>query len=520
MANCYQTVALFIVILLFSGTTDSQASEYLDGYTATEGKILLAGRSPLAGECPDYSRPRNGFFGSAPNRFQVDKHYDCYRQYSQYDKCVKPVTKKSNDAYSWRCEYEINNNVTHFKNMNIDAACKKQYGPFAKAELLNRSNTDSWYCKLPGSMKLGYNRASYRLDLTWYCQKVSTHQNFRAEYTEFNGEKAWFCVNPVYEPGNYKNKISLADACEVQYGMTTSLHQRQRNDPNSYYCSVLAIGSKASASGRKLPAPKKRVRGNFDIERHGFNFVNNWKSDFVVKLPGFGKVNLGRTRYGLCGGMVYAAHDSYWYESTSGRKTNTPDRAGGKRDIPPQGSRLRQTIWDRQMDSLKRNNWHSVRKLYSWLAKPVRKVEQLSMDEFEKKVRPSLDKKWAVPLMIVITPKFGKNHQVLAVGYEWHGANNEWDIILYDPNAPDQETLLHTGIKKIRPRATNTNYQLSFRGFFVTNYRGQRPWWGPGVSKGPWKPGAKPSGGLRDPFGTGGKGPKKPETLPENPNTL
>lgn len=80
--------------------------------------------------------------------------------------------------------------------------------------------------------------------------------------------------------------------------------------------------------------------------------------------------------------------------------------------------------------------------------------------------------------------------------------------------------LLHTGIKKIRPRVTNTNYQLSFRGFFVTNYRGKKPWWGPGVKTGPGAPGAKPSGGLRDPFGTGSKGPKRPETLPGNPGTL
>jgi hypothetical protein len=265
----------------------------------------------------------------------------------------------------------------------------------------------------------------------------------------------------------------------VQYGPAAHLYQYSANDPYSYYCSLLTLGTKTSDGVPSTGQGPTKVRGGFDIQRHGFNFRNDWGSKMEVKLPLFGEQDLASNRYGLCGGMVYAAHDSYWYESVYKRETNTPDR-GGVSDVPPQGSQLRQYIWDRQMASLSRNSWEVVRKLADWLIKPVRRVEELSMQEFDKKIRSGLDKGWAIPLMVVIAPSFTKNHQVLAVGYEWDSANNEWDIILYDPNVPDRETLMHTQIKKIRPRASGTGYELAFRGFFVTSYRGQKPLWASG----------------------------------------
>lgn len=495
------TVALMLVVIMLC-TVVSEAH---------------AGRSGIGKACSDYSRAKNQFFGSAQHRFAIDMHHYCYRHYSRHDRCVVPTPRKRNDAYTWRCKFK-SGSANYYKSMNLDQACKKQYGPFAQAKLINRRNPKSWYCELPSAQKLPHNRAAYGLDLGWYCRHINKNNAFRAEHTTINGQTDWFCVNPAGGP-NSTRKISLGAACVVQYGHGAHLYQRRSGDPNSYFCSLLKLGTKTSGGGSSSKQASKpvKVRGGFDIPRHSFNFANDWKSDFVVKLPGFGKVNLGRTRYGLCGGMIYAAHDSYWYESTSGRKTDSPDRPGGITDVPPKGNRLRKYIWDRQMDSLKRNKWQSVRKLSAWLAKPVRKVEKLSMQEFNKKIRPGLDKGWAIPLMVVISPRFTKNHQVLAVGYEWDTANNEWDIILYDPNMPDQETILHTKTKKIRPRRRGTGYQLAFRGFFVTSYRGKKPWWGPGVSRGPWRPNVPTTRSPRDPWGTGGKGPDKPKTLPSDP---
>ncbi len=272
----------------------------------------------------------------------------------------------------------------------------------------------------------------------------------------------------------------------------------------------------------------------FRIMQHGFNFKNNFRSKMIVDLPGFGRVDLASNRYGLCGGMIYSAHDSYWVESTTGRQTKTPDQADGK--IPNQGSKLRTYIWDRQMDSLKKDNWRAVRKLLDWMKKPLddkkvagvrvsKGLKTLTKREFSNKIAPRIDKGWAVPLLLV-NAKYGdknaftRNHQVLAIGYQLHTRSDgkqEWDIRIYDPNCPDLVKTLHTGSR------TNTCGNTKFRGLFVTQYRGQKPYWVSGDSPGPpsrgFKPGAEQSP-LRDPFGTGGKGPGKVETLPHDPQGL
>ncbi|MEE8379099.1 MAG: hypothetical protein V3R49_01820, partial [Gammaproteobacteria bacterium] len=190
---------------------------------------------------------------------------------------------------------------------------------------------------------------------------------------------------------------------------------------------------------------------------------------------------------------------------------------GGRADVPPKGDRLRDYIWKRQIDSLRgpRKDWAPVIKLSSWLTKSVRKVEQLSMKEFQQKIRPGLNKHWAIPLMVVVSSRLTSNHQVLAIGYEWHQQHNEWDIVVYDPNVPDQESVMHTRIKKLKPRFGG-GHQMAFRGFFVNEYRGKKPWWAPGTRRGPWSPGA-PTSSPRDPFGTGGKGVSKPIFLPSRP---
>ena len=252
----------------------------------------------------------------------------------------------------------------------------------------------------------------------------------------------------------------------------------------------------------------------FNVKRHAFHFQNYFEGHLVAKLPFFGEVNFANSPYGLCGGMIYAAHDSYWTESTSARTTTSPQQT----TIPGPGSRLRQYLWDRQMDSLKgpKKNWAAVLKLAQWLAKPVREVEGLSMREFNKTIRPGLDKGWAIPLMVVISPSFSKNHQVLAIGYEWDSNENEWDIIVYDPNFPNSKSRMNTRHKKLEGKWKGQTYKTAFRGFFVTSYRGKRPYWAPGERTGPSQPGGK-RGSPRDPWGTGGKGPAQPETLPKDP---
>ncbi len=253
------------------------------------------------------------------------------------------------------------------------------------------------------------------------------------------------------------------------------------------------------------------ARSKFDVKRHGLNFVNSFQSKMIVDLPHFGKVDLASSGYGLCGGMIYAGHDSYWYESTSGQLTKSPDRPGGRSDIPPQGSRLRGYLWDRQMDSLKAGKWWAVRKLAKWKEKSLEELKRLSSLEFTGKIAPRIDQGWAVPLLVVQSKKFTMNHQVLAIGYKQDVGygRKQWVIGTYDPNCPDMESKLYLESRR------NSCGGVQFRGFFVSKYRGQRPYWA-AQRGGPGSPGSR-SGSPRDPWGTGGKGPAQPETLPKDP---
>ena len=107
---------------------------------------------------------------------------------------------------------------------------------------------------------------------------------------------------------------------------------------------------------------------HFSPVRHQFKFANGFQSGLWVDLPHFGRVDLASNSYGLCGGMIYAAHDSYWHESTTGQQTDTLKDTV----VPGQGTRLRQYLWDRQMDSLKKDNWWAVRRLVDWMKKIFR----------------------------------------------------------------------------------------------------------------------------------------------------
>lgn len=71
---------------------------------------------------------------------------------------------------------------------------------------------------------------------------------------------------------------------------------------------------------------------------------------------------------------------------------------------------------------------------------------------------------------------FSKNHQVLAIGYRRHG--DEWGIDIYDPNFPNTIQTLHTGGRYQTPKGDTTRTG-SFRGYFRTPYKLERPPWVP-----------------------------------------
>ncbi|HXG01786.1 MAG TPA: hypothetical protein VNO23_00010 [Candidatus Binatia bacterium] len=221
---------------------------------------------------------------------------------------------------------------------------------------------------------------------------------------------------------------------------------------------------------------------------HGFEFTNSFTGDILIDLPLIGRVDLADTTYGLCGGMVFSALDTFNLGAAAPDSPVTP---------PESGTPMRSYLYDRQVASLKYDNWFLVNRLVLWIRKPLhdqtvpgtgnvieRGLIHLSAKEFKSKIQPELDAGHPVPIVLVkadgndylSNPKaaFSKNHQVLAIGYHKHG--EEWDIDIYDPNFPNTIQTLHTGGRYQTPKGATTRTG-AFRGYFRIPYRLERPPW-------------------------------------------
>jgi hypothetical protein len=238
----------------------------------------------------------------------------------------------------------------------------------------------------------------------------------------------------------------------------------------------------------------------FDVQKHGFHFNNDFAGDVLLDIPMIGKVNVGHTSYGLCGGMSYAALDSFFNHAKAPVTTDTP----------VSGTELRSYVYNRQMDSLRDNDAALVRQLVEWIGRPnktaggVTGVHVLSHRQFLHKISTELDAGRPTPLVLVeanlsvaellsmnkLKGVFDQNHQVLAVGYHLHRnwnnhGNDEWDIDVYDPNMPDHFQTLHSamGIETEQDATmmgpTNKVHTGKFRGFFRSSYAASKPYWVP-----------------------------------------
>lgn len=235
------------------------------------------------------------------------------------------------------------------------------------------------------------------------------------------------------------------------------------------------------------------VLTDFSANTHGFEFTNYFTGDMLVDLPLIGRVDLGNTTYGLCGGMVFAALDTFKLGAVTPNEPTTP---------PASGTEMRSYLYERQINSFKYSDGFLVRRLVAWMRKPLndntvpnplaeggvnvieRGLIHLSAKEFREKIRPELDAGKPVPIVLVKAsgedmvrdPKaaFTMNHQVLATGYQRHG--DEWDIYIYDPNMPNTLQTLHVD-GRFQTQKGGTARTGSFRGFFEAPYRLERPPW-------------------------------------------
>ncbi len=205
----------------------------------------------------------------------------------------------------------------------------------------------------------------------------------------------------------------------------------------------------------------------FQPRAHGFHFANN----FSGRVEGF---DLAATPFGLSGGMVYAALDTFnlgW-----GAPPDTK---------PPAIGSVREYLSKREVEGLGAQNSALVKRFHLWQSYPASGptgLPQRSLGEFQRVLRPKLDNGVPVPVGVVRAQPgrpVWENREVLATGYFRKGS--QWVLELYDPAAPDRTVYLFTGTLRETARRDGTGLiGKAWRGFFgITNYTRSTPPWAP-----------------------------------------
>jgi hypothetical protein len=225
---------------------------------------------------------------------------------------------------------------------------------------------------------------------------------------------------------------------------------------------------------------------DFLPSRHAFGFRNDWPSEPALSVPTpLGKLGIGNAARGLCGGMVFGALD-YWYADAE-----PPGR------LPAPEEPLFRFIVRRLIQS-----WHipaGVARYYYWMnlpdgdgvrsiAWPVRSrhlvlhrgLRMRSMAIQWPKIRAQLDAGQPAAIGLVTVAgrsplQLGRNHQVLAYGYQLAGT--QITLHVYDPNsgpADDVYIRFDPGAPGLG-FAHSINIGLPIRGLFLTPYSPAAP---------------------------------------------
>ena len=230
-----------------------------------------------------------------------------------------------------------------------------------------------------------------------------------------------------------------------------------------------------------------RVPG-FMPSRNGFHFTNSFPTEPAIEVDvvPFGQIALGDASNGLCGGMVFAVRDLFQAGILPPADVSPPAPA----------TPLFRYIVSRLIDSFGLPH-AGFMKYYDWMITPdadtgwppffVRPgiARKTIVDEWATRIRPELDAGRLCSLGLVTTSStnpadLGKNHQVLAYGYDIDDANR-LDLLVYDPNTSA------SGADKVRislgiaypARATPITHNVAIgeaiRGFFRVDYSPHDP---------------------------------------------
>ncbi len=219
-----------------------------------------------------------------------------------------------------------------------------------------------------------------------------------------------------------------------------------------------------------------KLMTNFVPSLHGFHFFNYFANVIFDNWLG------SWTTHGRCGGMAFAALD-YYHAGIPIPMHVTSDFPNGY--APDVNSTLARYIYDRLMDSF---NWNNISMFHNWTWKRDHYtcvfgdgVPQLTKQEEFPKLRAKLQE-GPQPIGLVgatnITEIGDKNHQVVAVGYEYDEASGKMTVIVYDNNHPDEYVYLTSESNQLHFYSSKTDSAgktKEYRGFFVEEYSPKTP---------------------------------------------
>ena len=216
-----------------------------------------------------------------------------------------------------------------------------------------------------------------------------------------------------------------------------------------------------------------RVEG-FTPSVSGFRFANSFPHEPVLAVQlGGGRIGVGNAANGLCGGMVFAARDLF--EAGFAPPPTT--------EPPASGSPLFRYVVRRLFHSF--DLPVGPARYMAWMVLPtgdgrlgVRGLAFRSVRREWPRIKRDLDRGVLSPVGLVrvssVNPlELGRNHQVLAYGYDLDERSRAVALRVYDPNHPGADNLtLSFGLTP--GPGWGVAYiagELPIRGFFRTRFR-------------------------------------------------
>jgi hypothetical protein len=274
---------------------------------------------------------------------------------------------------------------------------------------------------------------------------------------------------------------------------------------------IVLLASLAAINAYAAPRRPQVVYPAFDVTvtsfnptTQGFDFTNHFSYDLSVSVDG--KKLQFSGGYGLCGGMTYAALDTFYASNGTTAPPGPLNTFGGS--VAPQSGPLYQYFVNRQYASLGGN---VLLTLLKYEVSPqetslgVTGLDEMSYKAFTNQIVPAINAGHPVPILLLENrANPADDHQELVIGY-FRRVNPGGQAVLevYDPNYPDRVMYLNTAEKNpTLPSRTESSDMAgqnpvgSFLGFFVTNdnYSANTPYWA----------NAQPTGNLlQDPAGGG-----------------